>query len=207
MKTIIWDFDGVILDSNDIKSEAFRIVLSNMPNQSVDEFLKFHKNNGGISRYIKFKHFFENILLTSVSEADIIQLSNRYSDTVKDLVIQPKLINKDVLDFIQSNNDIQHHIVSATEDIELKYICLSLDLTKFFVTISGSQNAYTQKHEIVANILRIFNNDAVLIGDSINDYHAALKNNIPFISYNQDEELVKKYNLITFDNWQKNNII
>ena len=56
-KSLIFDCDGVILNSNKIKSNAFRKVLKKFNQIAVDEFIKYHKDNGGISRYIKFEYF------------------------------------------------------------------------------------------------------------------------------------------------------
>ena len=55
----IFDCDGVILNSNSIKNFAFRLTLKNENKDLVDSFIKYHKENGGISRYEKFQHFFK----------------------------------------------------------------------------------------------------------------------------------------------------
>ena len=54
----IFDCDGVILDSNKIKGNAFKHALKEFPDQCTDEFLKYHYDNGGLSRHLKFKFFF-----------------------------------------------------------------------------------------------------------------------------------------------------
>ena len=41
--TIVFDCDGVILNSNAIKTEAFRNILSNYDLKAVDEFIDYHK--------------------------------------------------------------------------------------------------------------------------------------------------------------------
>ena len=61
-KSIIFDCDGVILNSNEIKTNAFKKVLKQFNNQAIDEFIQYHKDNGGISRYIKFENLLNNIL-------------------------------------------------------------------------------------------------------------------------------------------------
>ena len=59
--SIIFDCDGVILNSNAIKTEAFRNILNNYDLNAVDEFIDYHRKNGGISRYAKLEHFLKNI--------------------------------------------------------------------------------------------------------------------------------------------------
>jgi len=62
LDAIFWDFDGVLINSNSIREMGFEKVLSDYPKEKVEALLQFHKANGGLSRYVKFRHFFENIL-------------------------------------------------------------------------------------------------------------------------------------------------
>ena len=58
----IFDCDGVILDSNKLKSDAFRQALEYEPEEMVEELVRYHKLNGGISRYEKFNYFYKSIV-------------------------------------------------------------------------------------------------------------------------------------------------
>ena len=60
-KTVFFDCDGVILQSNHIKTKVFREVLESEDKNIVDKFIAYHKKNGGISRYKKFEHFYKFI--------------------------------------------------------------------------------------------------------------------------------------------------
>ena len=61
-KSIIFDCDGVILNSNEIKTASFKKILVQFNRNAVNEFLNYHKNNGGVSRYIKIEYFLTSIL-------------------------------------------------------------------------------------------------------------------------------------------------
>ena len=61
MKIIFWDFDGVILNSNKVRDSGFEIVLKDFPKNQVELLLNYHRQNGGLSRYVKFRYFFEVI--------------------------------------------------------------------------------------------------------------------------------------------------
>ena len=56
-KTFIFDCDGVILNSNKIKSKTFKKVTKNFGDKISDQFYNFHIKNGGVSRNEKFKYF------------------------------------------------------------------------------------------------------------------------------------------------------
>ena len=51
--SLIFDCDGVILNSNQIKSDAFYNVAKQFGDIAAKKLLKFHLENGGISRYKK----------------------------------------------------------------------------------------------------------------------------------------------------------
>ncbi|EAI6773129.1 HAD hydrolase-like protein, partial [Campylobacter coli] len=55
IKNIIFDFDGVILDSVELKTQAFAELFKEFPKNKVQELVKYHIQNGGISRYHKIQ--------------------------------------------------------------------------------------------------------------------------------------------------------
>ena len=62
IKTIIFDFDGVILDSNKAKGQAFVELFKNQNQNIKKKIYDFHINNIGKSREYKIKHIIKNIL-------------------------------------------------------------------------------------------------------------------------------------------------
>ena len=54
--TFVFDCDGVILNSNEYKSEAFFKSTLKYGKENAKN-LRYHIKNGGISRNIKFKYF------------------------------------------------------------------------------------------------------------------------------------------------------
>ena len=60
--SIIFDCDGVILQSNKLKSDAFGEVLVQYDPKIVAAFVAWHKKTGGVSRFEKFANFFRDRL-------------------------------------------------------------------------------------------------------------------------------------------------
>ena len=58
----IFDCDGVILDSNKIKTNAFKQALKDEPRDKIEQLVKYHKENGGVSRYKKFEYFYKKFV-------------------------------------------------------------------------------------------------------------------------------------------------
>lgn len=182
---ILWDFDGVLMDSMPVRSLGFERVLKDYPKQQVEELKAFHNINGGLSRYVKFRYFFEQIRKESITEEQVLDLATQFSEVMMSLLVNPDLLIHDSLDFVKKNyNRVPMHIVSGSDGKELNEICKRLDIAKYFKSIHGSP---IHKNQLVATLLeqnRYDKKSVVLIGDSINDFEAAQINGINFLGYN-----------------------
>lgn len=184
-KIIFWDFDGVLMDSMPVRNQGFEIVLKDFPKKQVEELMKFHLKNGGLSRYVKFRFFFENIRKEVISENEINKWAKKFSAVMRKELVAPELLIEDTLSFVKDNfQNHEMHIVSGSDQEELRFLCNKMNIDIFFKSINGSP---TPKIELVKNLLKnekYHNQDCILIGDSLNDYDAAFKNEIDFIGYN-----------------------
>ena len=184
-KVLLWDFDGVIMDSNPVRTYGFEELLKGYPQQQLDEFMIFHKQNGGLPRYDKFRYFFEKIRDEQVDAQEIAHLSTRFSEIMLKKLMDSSLLIPDSVAFIKANyKKFIMHIVSGSDQTELRSVCTYLNLTQYFVSIVGSP---ILKPQLVKQLLHDYSykiGNVALIGDSINDYDAAVNNNIDFYGYN-----------------------
>jgi phosphoglycolate phosphatase-like HAD superfamily hydrolase len=191
-KTFLWDFDGVIMDSMPIRDKGFEIVLQDYPKEQVSQLMEYHRNNGGLSRYNKFRYFFEEIRKESITDAEIKVLAEEFSVVMLQNLLDSNLLIEDSLKFIKDNySKYKMHIVSGSDGNELRYICKALGLSKYFISIHGSP---TPKKELVKQVMisnNYDNTEICLIGDSYNDLEAAEVNNIFFYGYNNEKLLNK----------------
>jgi HAD superfamily hydrolase (TIGR01549 family) len=188
IQTLFWDFDGVIMDSNAVRDLGFEEVLKEYPQPEVDALMDFHRRNGGLSRYVKFRHFFENIRGESITEEEVKIWASRFSQIMMQTLIKPDLLIDETLDFIKANTQkYTMHIVSGSDQTELRLICKSLDIAKYFNSIHGSP---TPKNDLVAELLQTHSYDkstCLLIGDSKNDFEASKINGIQFMGYGNEK--------------------
>ena len=188
IKVIFFDFDGVILDSMDIREWGYSKIFSNYNPEFVKRLIDFHRENGGISRFYKIRYFYENVLGIDVSEDKVNQLAALFSECVSVKLNDPNRLISDTLSFIKAKNKRYNmHIVSGAEKNELVWLCEQLEILQFFKSVEGSP---TPKTELVNDILQNWNyepEDCILIGDSINDYDAAITNGIEFYGFNNPE--------------------
>jgi phosphoglycolate phosphatase-like HAD superfamily hydrolase len=194
IKNILWDFDGVILDSMKVRDWGFREIFKKFNKDEVDKLIEYHRENGGLSRYVKIRYFYENILERPIKKEEVLDYAENFSLLMKTKLTDKSNLIQDSVRFIQGKfNDYNFHIVSGSDQEELRFLCHELDLSKFFLSIHGSPTA---KKTLVKDLISNFNydkNKTILIGDSINDYDAAVKNDIDFYGYNE----------ITLDNLSK----
>jgi len=185
IKNIIFDFDGVILDSVPVKTEAFRILFDHYDKHIVDTFIDYHLLNGGMSRYLKIRYFFEQLLGQDISEKNVMQLAEEYSELTKRELAQDQYIIQDTFTFIKQNyQKYRMHIASGAAEDDLNFIYDTLDLNQYFFSIHGSPQS---KDKLVKQIIQsnqYIKGETILIGDSINDLEAANINNIVFYGYN-----------------------
>lgn len=185
IKNILWDFDGVILDSMPIRDYGFRMIFKSYDAKLVEDFIEYHNLNGGLSRFHKIKYFYNNFLKKDISEDKINLYANEFSQIMKKELVNSKYLIEDTLFFLKNNyTKYNFHIVSGSEHRELNFLCEKLGLLDFFISINGSP---TPKNELVKKLLiknQYKNNETILIGDSLNDFEAAKSNNIEFFGFN-----------------------
>ena len=188
IKTIFWDFDGVIFDSIPIRDFGFVKIFEEFDKELVDKLLEYHTLNGGLSRYVKIRYFYNILLKKDVSDEKVQELADKFSIIMKTELTNKKYLIKETVEFIKLNyQNYNFHIVSGSDEKELNYLCKELELSQYFKTIEGSP---TCKNDLVKNILQKYSynpKECILIGDSINDYEAANINGIKFYGYNNEE--------------------
>lgn len=179
VKAVILDFDGVVLETISVKRDAFRELFRDYP-QHVDRIVDYHMEQGGLSRFKKFEHIYANILHEPLSAEFSARLGERFAELLGESVIRAPYV-KGAREFIE-----QYHcaydlfIATGTPQEEIDWVIGKLDLAKYFRGVFGSPSS---KSQIVARILHdhgLHAEDAIFVGDAINDLVGARDNHIAF---------------------------
>ena len=144
--------------------------------------IDYHTINGGLSRYEKIEYFSQKILDKKLNDEEKKQYAQLYGNYCRERLCDKNLLIKSSIKFIKENHKkFNFHLVSASDEKELIYLCSNLDIKKYFKSISGSP---VNKIENIKKLLKSNNynkSNCCLIGDSINDKFAATKNKISFL--------------------------
>ena len=179
---IIFDFDGVILDSNKVKTNAFKQISLRYGIEKSEELVNYHIKNGGISRYEKIRWFVENIL--NIKNKELIdELINQYGEEVNKSFYNCQF-RTNLKTLKEKLKGTIWSIASGGKEDEIKSLLRKESFLELFE--AGVYGSPTPKLDIVRKIMfssKEFNhkNKYILIGDSYYDFVCAYKYKINFI--------------------------
>ena len=185
-QSIFFDCDGVILDSNKIKSISFYNTAAKYCQESAGKLLKYHQENGGISRYIKFKYFIEKLLPLSSSpkyhynSPSIDELLEEYAKQLADKLLVCKIAKN--LNLLRSKTKKSDwYVITGGDENEVKKLFMERNIERYFnMGIYGSPKT---KEEILAGLMSSnqVRYPAIFLGDSKYDFEVAKKYKLDFI--------------------------
>ena len=181
-KTLVFDCDGVVLNSNQLKIQAYHDVAIKFGanEQQAQALVAHHVKLGGISRYPKFEYFLREIMQQEVTEQAIDQLLSTFTAEVKRLMVDCE-IAPHLAKFRRATANAQWMIISGGDQAELREIFNQRDLTDLFdAGIFGSPD---NKEQILARELAqgSITKPALFIGDSRYDYQASTNAGLDFV--------------------------
>lgn len=179
-KLIIFDFDGVIKQSNKAKLDGY-LNLINGADASTKEYIKNHHiNNQGISRFDKIpmylNHYYQNI-----GDIDINHYLKKYSNLVVDEVVNSAWVDG-VLDLLHSKKKENiFAICTGTPQDEIKKIIKDLKIESFFDYVYGSPMKKVTATGMILESTKLTNKESLFIGDAREDIEAATAYDLNFL--------------------------
>lgn len=177
--TLIFDCDGVLLDSNRVKTEAFRQAALPYGVAAAEALVAYHVALGGVSRYAKFTHFLEHIVPGQDGPGREALLS-AYATAVREGLASCSLA-EGLKDLRAATPNARWMIVSGGDQAELREIFAARGLASLFDGgIFGSPDT---KDAILAREIAAggIQRPALFLGDSRYDHEAASAAGLDFI--------------------------
>jgi phosphoglycolate phosphatase-like HAD superfamily hydrolase len=188
LKVVVFDFDGVIVESNAIKNQAFKNIFSQYPDTEA-EMMAYHLKNPGKTRTEKFEYILDNLMpKTGQQRAQLLkQWSMAFIEHTEDLVATCSYVFGAVRFLDELHGKLPLYLASATPTEPLLRVIQRRKMEHYFKKIFGGP---IDKKEVLKEIIRIESVESkqvLFIGDSQSDWLAAQEAKVRFIGRKSDE--------------------
>ena len=184
----VFDFDGVVLDSVDVKGEVFYQIYEPYGEGIASAAKLHHLKNGGVPRNKKFKYLHSKLLNYQLCDEELSFLSGQFSR----LALQ-KLEYVDEIPGIRFFLEYlklaakKCTINSASPTDDLTHILTQRNLIKYFCSIFGSEDSKPENLRAMQKKFDLLPNDFIFFGDTKSDKDAAQAVGIDFISVRSND--------------------
>jgi len=170
---IVFDCDGVLLESVDAKTRAFGRTVAAHGADAVDRLIAYHLENGGVSRFKKFEWFYAEVLGRAVSDHELQQLGERFEELSLEGVMNAPMVAgvRQALETLHGKMPL--YVASGAPHEELIQVLANRGLDRFFDGIYGSPPDKTALLKRVIDQADISPGQTLMVGDSQTDLAAA----------------------------------
>jgi phosphoglycolate phosphatase-like HAD superfamily hydrolase len=171
---IVFDCDGVLLESVAVKTDAFRNLFLEHGMNAAERMVAYHLAHGGVSRFQKFAWFHREVLGRTITSDEERALNLRFNELCLSGVLAAPFV-PGIINFLEEwHQQLPLYVASGTPDEELKEIIAKRDLGRFFQGVHGTP---PDKTELLAGIVErtgVNPGKTLMVGDSSTDLDAAL---------------------------------
>jgi phosphoglycolate phosphatase-like HAD superfamily hydrolase len=173
LSAVVFDCDGVLIESNAIKTLAFGQTVDEFGQKAMDQLMDYHREHGGISRFKKFKWFYREVVKGPLSDEMMDTLCDRFTQLCIDAVLDAPMVAgaKESLDLLSGRLPI--FVASGTPEKELQDILIQRGLAPYFKGIHGTPPEKQYLLERIISENRLDASKVLMVGDAVTDLKAA----------------------------------
>ncbi|OIR02830.1 phosphoglycolate phosphatase [mine drainage metagenome] len=181
-KAIVFDCDGVILDSNIVKTEAYFRTAKNLgaTDMQAQALVEYHVRLGGISRYHKFDYYLREILQQPATDAAIQALLDEFGRELEVGLMECEMA-EGLVELRTTTPDAKWFILSGGDQVELHHLFEKRNIEHLFdggIFGSPDNKDTVLAREKASGHLQF---PALFVGDSKYDYEAATRAGLDFV--------------------------
>ena len=170
---IVFDFDGTLVNSNEIKTLAFGELYKEHGENIVRQIISYNKEHEGVSRFVKFRYWQEDLLGQPYTKEIGKNLSRTYSQLVFDAVVQAPYV-EGALEFLKKHyQHIPLFVASGTPETELREIIKHRYIPHFFQGVYGSPATKTEILQGILEKRKLSPEQVLMVGDALTDWEGA----------------------------------
>ena len=208
-RTLVFDCDGVVLDSNQLKTQAYydTAISFGANKQQAEAIVEYHVRLGGISRYPKFKYFLHDIMQQPVTDAAMQYLLKRFASEIHKGLLSCEMADG-LHELRQATRNARWMLLSGGDQTELRELFAQRGIADLFdAGIFGSPDNKDQvlSREIAnSNLMQ----PALFLGDSRYDHQAASRAGLDFVflknwtEFSEWPEYCAQHQIAVVDNLQ-----
>lgn len=181
LRAVILDFDGVIVESNGLKTEAFERVFARFP-EHADAMMSYHRAHVSESRFAKFRYLATVWLGRAEDDPIVAELGEAFSVEMLRRIDRCPLVPGAIEFLTRVRGALPVFLVSVTPQAELDTILDRRGLTAYFTRVYGCPP--WSKVRAVADIVAECGDphDVLFIGDSAGDRRASRETGVEFVA-------------------------
>ncbi len=186
-KNIFFDFDGVIAESVSAKTDAFKEMYLPYGKEIVGQVVDYHVNNGGVSRYEKFKYWEKTFFRKDISEVRVQEMAQEFSNLVLKKVINSKEVSGAEYFIKKYSETMNFWIITGTPTKEIEVITKERNIKDYFLGVHGSPESKQYWTEFLIETHNLKREETLFLGDATTDQDAAEFSKLHFILRDNDE--------------------
>ena len=181
IKSLIFDCDGVILNSNKVKKAAYyKVAFSYYGDRLANLLVEYLSKNTGKPREHFFTHFINNIVPSGTLGPSAEELVLEVGEEIHKGLMECE-ISQSLFELRENTPDLKWLVVSGGVESELRDIFTKRSLLDLFD--AGIYGGPMTKDEILNSLIKENKLEfpALFLGDSMYDHKAANRANIDFL--------------------------
>ena len=180
-QAVILDFDGVVVESFDVKLQAFLKLAEPFGEEILAAARRRNPFGKGITRSIAIRRFFADELGRDLAPEEADGMVRLFGEMVEEAVVRAPFV-PGVREFIETQSKRRElFVVSSTPEAELVRIVAARGLAPFFREVRGFPPAKPENVVALLSKWGIAPSLAVLVGDTAADEQAAAGAGIRFV--------------------------
>ena len=177
IKNLVFDFDGVIANTNHVKTNAFKEVLNHFSLPHSEKLMKYNKGNGGITALKKFEYYCKYIYESCPQTPE--NLEKEFRNIVKN-----SLLDQEYDPYINALAEMKErytcHIISGGNQSEIiNYLQRHGIYSVFDGYILGNPISKDENYQFYCE--NIDPDQSIYFGDSLLDGKLSYKYRVPFV--------------------------
>jgi phosphoglycolate phosphatase-like HAD superfamily hydrolase len=187
-QAVVLDFDGVVLESVEVKTDAFRRLFADLP--CVDTVVEYHRRHLGMSRYDKFTYVYRELLRRPLDDEEMARLDSAFGRLTREGMLAAPFV-PGAREFLEAAFGVLPvFVASATPEGELRDIVRERRLAGLLAGVHGAPRTKSEHLSAIASSAGLDPRQLLFVGDAAADRDAARASGVPFVQRRRGEEPV-----------------